>query len=183
MLNAVHLSHTFDGAFTLSAGGHNATDTFAGGSQITVIQDRVSVSLAVDRHLVTVIRLPKDAVRPDLLRCHVTKRLDLDVHAELPRMRDAFGHHSTGAPFGGCDLEKELAPVLDVHVGNVQVEWLCGAIEARSIGVKVEFEDRTGTRLNGPKGMPNPTALHPHLRIRSEELVMLKFDGKGEQLR
>ena len=99
----------------------------AGGGWSTVVQDRVSVSLAVDRYLVTVVRLPKDAVWPDLLRRHVTKRLDLDVHAELPRMQGAFGHDGRGAPFGGCDLEKELAPVLDVHVVSVQVKWLCGA--------------------------------------------------------
>ena len=127
MLDAVHLSHTFDGAFTLSAGRHDATNMLARGGRSTVVQDRVFVSLAVDRYLVTVVRLPEDAMWPDLLRRQVTKRLDLDVHAELPTMRDAFGHDSTGAPFGGCDLEKELAPVLDVHVVNVQVEWLCGA--------------------------------------------------------
>ena len=47
--------------------------------------------------------------------------------------------------------------------------------------MEVELEGRAGARLNGPKGMPNPAALHPHLGMRSEEFVMLKFDGKGEQ--
>lgn len=183
MLDAVQLSHTFDGAFALSVGGDGATDTLARGGWSAVIQDRVLVSLAVDGHLVTVVGLPEDAMWPDLLRGHIVKRLDLDVHAELPTVRDPLGDDSHGAPFGVRDLSQELASVLDVHVVNIQVKWLRGAVEARGIGVEVEFECRASACLDSPEGMPNPAALHPHLGIRSEELVVLKFDSKGEKFR
>ena len=162
-LDAVHLCHSFDCPFSLSMGSNNAANALARCGRGTVVQDRVLVTLAMEWDPVCVVRLPKDAVRPNSMRCDVVCGLDCDVHAESAPMRGTLGHGGADAPLRGCHDEMDFLPVFEVHIVNVHVEPLGSAVEGGIVGIKAKLEQLSLARLNSPVRMTNPASLHPHL--------------------
>eukprot|EP00966_Prymnesium_polylepis_P223137 5162043-Prymnesium_polylepis.1 len=89
--HAVVFQNAFDGALCIGSRRHCATDAVARRGEPPVVEARVVVALAVHLEHVAIIRLPKQPVRRHGVVVDGIGGLDLKVHPQLPRVRQAHG--------------------------------------------------------------------------------------------